>query len=543
MINVDNTKFIKNSTQNLIRIKKMKEEIAKSGGFFCQYRPCRMDENIIYDIENIIHGVVYARSPLYMNDPFDSEIGFSTEKVIDDILDMFLLDFKPEVKVENLLRFIIKNRMLGNFADLIKGLNSLKKEFNILMPDKLTSQQINYITHHIEAAIKKQPKHIQKIFNKKNITNILFLILQIKELEITEQNIYDLVLAQDQLIEAISTIDKIKETVFEEAYKKFLATINISCFTASGWKNALMWAHYANSYAGICIEYDFNKLKDFVGFIYKVDYTQPRPIISIKDLGSIKEGKFEVLEITDETAWKLINYMLVKDKVWNYENEWRIIDVQEKPDSPSFISLPFIKSITMGPKINPLIKNWIINICSDKNIDCYILKLSYDTFEIDRTLIDIKNYNYNLEEDCNFLNHLSDKINGLNKTLKPLTDELNRNYEDQKFDYDLLLKALSVYEDIVISSYFTKNVVNRMTQNNKELLVYYGESIKEAIKNFDEIKQHKDDFVSLKEQTLSFVSKGIITVNQKKSLDKKLNSVINIIDYYSEHQWSIDGLN
>ena len=53
---------------------KMKADIAKAGNYFYQYRPCKRDVATIYDIENIRHGVVYARTPVQMNDPYDSMV-------------------------------------------------------------------------------------------------------------------------------------------------------------------------------------------------------------------------------------------------------------------------------------------------------------------------------------------------------------------------------------------------------------------------------------------------------------------------------------
>lgn len=66
--------------------KSMQKYIKKAGGLFYQYRPCRRDAETIYDIENIRHGVVYAQTPLNMNDPFDSMIGFSAEKVYSECI-------------------------------------------------------------------------------------------------------------------------------------------------------------------------------------------------------------------------------------------------------------------------------------------------------------------------------------------------------------------------------------------------------------------------------------------------------------------------
>ena len=66
-------------------VKSMQEGIKKVGGLFYQYRPCRRNVETIYDIENIRHNVAYAQTPLNMNDPFDSMIGFSAEKYIRNV--------------------------------------------------------------------------------------------------------------------------------------------------------------------------------------------------------------------------------------------------------------------------------------------------------------------------------------------------------------------------------------------------------------------------------------------------------------------------
>ena len=73
-----------------ISFPKMKAAIQKTGGLFYQYRPCKREATTIYDIENIRHDVVYARTPLQMNDPYDSSVGFSTEKICDEVIDLVL---------------------------------------------------------------------------------------------------------------------------------------------------------------------------------------------------------------------------------------------------------------------------------------------------------------------------------------------------------------------------------------------------------------------------------------------------------------------
>lgn len=84
---------------------KIKEKINKAGNLFYQYRACRRDAATIYDIENIRHGVVYARTPLQMNDPFDSMVGFSSEKIYDECIDL-ALDQATDSLDENLKLFL-----------------------------------------------------------------------------------------------------------------------------------------------------------------------------------------------------------------------------------------------------------------------------------------------------------------------------------------------------------------------------------------------------------------------------------------------------
>ena len=82
------------TNQSNISFEKMKADIGKAGNLFYQYRACRRDAETIYDIENIRHGQVYARTPLQMNDPFDSMIGFSPEKIYDEFIDLVLSQAK-----------------------------------------------------------------------------------------------------------------------------------------------------------------------------------------------------------------------------------------------------------------------------------------------------------------------------------------------------------------------------------------------------------------------------------------------------------------
>jgi hypothetical protein len=74
-------------------------------------------------------------------------------------------------------------------------------------------------------------------------------------------------------------------------------------------------------------------------------------------------------------------------------------------------------------------------------------------------------------------------------------------------------------------------------------LSFYKEAIKAAVKNIDKIIEQKAAISDLKNQTTNFMLTKLIDSKQKLALDKKLNDIISIMDYYSERNLAIDDLN
>ena len=117
--------------------KSMQENIKKAGGLFYQYRPCRRNAETIYDIENIRHGVVYAQTPLNMNDPFDSMIGFSSENVYSECISMLVDAISTDEITKALVSTLLQQRAFGKMAEMILAIKELKQydcPFGILWP-------------------------------------------------------------------------------------------------------------------------------------------------------------------------------------------------------------------------------------------------------------------------------------------------------------------------------------------------------------------------------------------------------------------------
>lgn len=86
----------------------------------------------------------------------------------------------------------------------------------------------------------------------------------------------------------------------------------------------LMWAHYANENAGICIEYDFNELDEeslVRKCLFPVSYcSKPIDVLPLFD----KDNPSTLLYPVDTAA---LCTALSKAKEWEYEREWRFVEI------------------------------------------------------------------------------------------------------------------------------------------------------------------------------------------------------------------------
>lgn len=89
------------------------------------------------------------------------------------------------------------------------------------------------------------------------------------------------------------------------------ASIGIACFTEV-WEQALMWAHYADAFRGICIEYDFELLRRSLpeeSSFSRISYAD-----RLLDIGG---------DLHDPR--RLAKWILsTKHHSWAYEREWRL---------------------------------------------------------------------------------------------------------------------------------------------------------------------------------------------------------------------------
>ena len=372
---------------NALALEHMRQAIHNAGGRFYQYRPCRRDASTVYDIENIRHDVVYAQTPLNMNDPFDSMIGFSAEKIYSECTTMVLdaMDLAGANKV--VISMLLQYRAFGKMAQLISYIKNIqtylkscqKAAHQTMIPLDL------YVSKDIQSVYLKAPRDLKAAFNSKEFAVLALLSAKLNPMNISEEAITEMLHIEGLLDKLQQQIEEMQDSKYIPLLRAFLSRITVSCFSASGWNNQLMWSHYANSYTGICVEYDFEKIKDFIGFVHPVSYTTVRPTLSMADLGiaAVDLKSKDRLVKEDVDVERIISYLCCKNKCWQYEDEWRIINIGEE-NTPQFIKLPCVKSITFGPNVDSLCKRLLLEVCKSKGISCYDLRLNHENYGVER---------------------------------------------------------------------------------------------------------------------------------------------------------------
>lgn len=521
----------------------MKQGIAKAGGLFYQYRPCRRDVATIYDIENIRHGVVYAQTPLNMNDPFDSMIGYSPEKMYEDCISMLVEELDIEDNnIKIIIAQLLKYKSVGKLAEFVSLLNELKK---FLFSRQVAMHQVNvpiviFIRQNLNILYAKCPKKIKNVLSKEIFAAFLLIVSQMEKVDITEENLSDMFKLDKILDELYNKAIEVRDNIYIPSLRTFLAKLTVSCFSVSGWDNQLMWSHYANSYSGICIEYDFNQIKDAIGFIYPVEYTTERPTLSLQDLGvkGFDLGAETSIRSCEPNMGAILSYLLAKNVCWNYEKEWRIINVGEE-NTPLFINLPFVKSITFGMNIDPICKHLLWDICKEKGIECYEIVIGTENFELSRKQLTKEDFTYDIDMEVKYIEVLFNQLTVISERIGKMGESIED--EIKNGDCSNVSPMLADIVDMLSNSYYLKISINRICDNESEELSIEGmpEEILESISQVNTfVAQVKDTYVSLQENVPKFWLSGLIRGNEYAVIKRQISDIHELVEKYENIKWN-----
>jgi hypothetical protein len=147
----------------------------------------------------------------------------------------------------------------------------------------------------------------------------------------------------------------------------FIKKNGVCCFSEKK-DNILMWAHYAESFKGYCIEFDTNN-EPFTK-MRKVDYSYDMPSFDL------------VSFVVNESDDQILKLFSTKAKDWEYEKEWRILHAESGTEY--HYSAETIKAIYFGPKMDDTTKDLICLIVQNQTpeVEFWNTKLDEKTFSI-----------------------------------------------------------------------------------------------------------------------------------------------------------------
>lgn len=101
----------------------------------------------------------------------------------------------------------------------------------------------------------------------------------------------------------------------QKDYDELIKHMEICCYSKEN-DNLLMWAHYADSHRGICLEYEVDE-NIYNRSFFEVCYSKKQPILK-----KIRKDKNGMLKISYASEAKIL---LTKSVDWEYEKEIRVL--------------------------------------------------------------------------------------------------------------------------------------------------------------------------------------------------------------------------
>lgn len=157
------------------------------------------------------------------------------------------------------------------------------------------------------------------------------------------------------------------QTIKDKTHEK----LGIICFS-SDYSNPLMWGHYADKHAGICLGFDINDELLNNGYLIKVNY----------------ETEKARIELSEDNI-NLIQKVLIENKYkdWKYENEYRLFSnlntIENDIYYEYFNENLTLKEIIIGYECNKPTKENIEQIRPHlKNIELFQAGLSNSEFKV-----------------------------------------------------------------------------------------------------------------------------------------------------------------
>jgi hypothetical protein len=172
----------------------------------------------------------------------------------------------------------------------------------------------------------------------------------------------------------------VKSPDYPEKAREIIGQYNANMFgifsIAGKYDDLLMWSHYANNHKGFCMGFKYELLIEYCTqhFFKKEKVLESRPVIYQEDYPII------IPTIEDDIEF-MIRPLTYKSKVWEYENEYRLI-VYEGANVDVVIPSEIFEGIVLGCKMSLEMKNEIKAIADKKNIPIADSKMHLEKYAL-----------------------------------------------------------------------------------------------------------------------------------------------------------------
>lgn len=221
---------------------------------------------------------------------------------------------------------------------------------------------------------------------------------------------------------------------------------------SKNYLDELLWAHYANSHKGFCIEYDLNTLintfKTERVFHFPVKYNTVPPEVTIADV-NIKN---------DDLIHKLSGF---KSKRWEYEQEYRIITDNFGKQSYNHQAL---KSIYFGFRMSEADKLKIFKRLKGRDIKFYQIEHLYKSYKFEAVKVSNP-----FGEDIDYLKSIPSTITqGKNISFEIM--EQNFNKFNSKGTISIMLESIIEKTEI---EWLANKIFDEVFHTAEKVFIFY----------------------------------------------------------------------
>lgn len=377
-----------------------------NGGKLYKYRSFDKDG---YSLKNFQEGTLHCSKADAFNDPFDCKIGvtfqslyvakYETEiDVMCEVLKKYIKVLQGESRIEEfgndeqrVIRKLLASKRLNDFIGkdddraetqeevalrLKNDASVIIEMLQIVLSDETFKASLGICTDMLPIMMEKISPEGMLLISSDNASFQDYARAN-GVVEDTDEVGLTMLLSRKLYPEHCGAVEHVQRLIDDMECKlaeKMKTLFLIGCL-CTGYKNRLMWSHYADSHKGFCIEYDFSGLEEEVlsKLPLPVVYSENRPQIPWKPVID------NSVENAEEAYAEIMMGLLTKDNAWEYENEWRILI---GATTGTELKMPKVSCVYLGAAIEKENRDKVIDIAKRNNIPVKQMKVDRGAYDL-----------------------------------------------------------------------------------------------------------------------------------------------------------------